>query len=377
MVFGQDAQVRTGAFVGATLDITDDDFLSGDYRFQGDTGAIANAGAIDGAVVALVSPRVTNDGAISGDTALAAGTDVMLDFDGDGLVSVEVAGSTVETLVENNGIIQADGGTAILTARGASEALSGVVNNTGTIQARTLAEKGGRILLLGDMEHGTTHVSGTLDASAPDEGDGGFIETSAARVKVADEAVVTTKAANGQTGTWRIDPKDYTIAASGGDMTGDALSTALANNNMHIESVSGAEDGSGDILVNDSITWSDNLLTLTADRDILFNAELFGSGTAGLALEYGQGDVAAGNTAEFDVNAPVNLASTGSFSTKRGSDGATTSYTIITELGNAFSNGGDTLQGMRAGGHYVLGTDIDASETKDWNDGAGVHTNRE
>ena len=145
MVFGQNAQVRTGAFVGSTLDITNDDFLSGNYRFQGNTGEIANAGVIEGAVVALVSPRVTNDGTISGDTALAAGTDVMLDFDGDGLVSVEVAGSTVETLVQNNGIIQADGGTAILTARGASEALSGVVNNTGMVQARTLAEKNGRI----------------------------------------------------------------------------------------------------------------------------------------------------------------------------------------------------------------------------------------
>jgi len=292
MVFGQNAQVRTGAFVGSTLDITNEDFLSGDYRFQGDTGEIANAGVIEGAVVALVSPRVTNDGTISGDTALAAGTDVMLDFDGDGLLSVEVAGSTVETLVKNNGIIQADGGTAILTARGASEALSGVVNNTGTVQARTLAEKSGRILLLGDMDHGSTHVSGTLDASAPDGGDGGFIETSAARVKVADDAVVTTRAANGQTGTWLIDPKDNIVDAT----AAAAISANLATTSVTLQTTaSGASagygtgdmSGDGDIIVNSGISWSsNNVLTLDAYNAIAINATITVAGSGGVVLNY-------------------------------------------------------------------------------------------
>src|SRR5690606_3759450 len=169
-------------------------------------------------------PTVRNEGTIQGDTALAAGTDVLLDFDGDGLLSVEVKASTVQTLVENKGLIQADGGVAILTARGASEAMKGVVNNSGRIEAQTLAGQNGRILLLADMQHGEVIQHGVLDASAPNDGDGGFVETSAAKVRIGETARVTTRAAQGQTGTWLIDPSDYTIAASGGDITGAQLS---------------------------------------------------------------------------------------------------------------------------------------------------------
>jgi hypothetical protein len=101
---------------------------------------------------------------------------------------------------------------------------------------------------------------------------------------------------------------------------------------------------------------------------------MMGSGTAGLALEYGQGAVAAGNTSTYNVNAPVNLASTGSFSTKLGSDGAVKNYTIITTLGAAGSVTTTDLQGMNGNRtlNYVLGADIDASATSGWNDnGAG------
>ncbi|MDJ1157025.1 YDG domain-containing protein [Chelatococcus sp. SYSU_G07232] len=365
VVIGQGASVQTGGFVASTLGITNEDFLKGNYRFTGSGGAIVNQGKVSGSVVALIAPSVTNEGTISGNTALAAGTDVLLDFDGDGLLSVEVKASTVRTLVENKGLIRADGGTAILTAKGASDAMKGVVNNTGAIQARTLARKNGRILLLGDMQHGEAHVSGTLDASAPNGGNGGFIETSAKKVKVAAGARITTKAPTGQTGTWLIDPNDYTIAASGGDITGAALSAQLANTNITIQSANGATAGNGDIFVNDSVSWSANKLTLSAHRNIVVNAAMNASGTAGLALEYGQGAATAGNTATYTVNAPVNLAATGSFSTKLGSDGTVRNYTIITDV--------NALQNVRANisGDYVLGSDIDASATATWNSGAG------
>ena len=70
-----------------------------------------------------------------------------------------------------------------------------MVNNTGVIQAQTIENRNGTILLLGDMQTGTVNVGGTLDASAPDGGNGGFIETSAAHVNVADGVRVTTAAA--------------------------------------------------------------------------------------------------------------------------------------------------------------------------------------
>lgn len=376
VMFGKGAQVQTGAFVASTLGISNQDFLTGNYRFSGTGGAILNQGDLSGKVVALIAPSVTNEGTIKsrkGGAALAAGTDVLLDFDGDGLLSVEVKASTVQTLVDNKGLIKADGGTAILTAKGASDALKGVVNNSGTVQARTIASRGGRIFLLGDMANGEVKVSGKLDASAPKKGNGGFIETSAKKVTIAESAQITTKAANGKTGTWLIDPNDFTIAASGGDITGSVLSSQLASNNVTIQSANGGTAGNGDIFVNGTVTWSANTLTLHADRNITVNTAMNGSGTAGLALEYGQGAVAAGNTATYTINAPVNLAATGSFSTKLGSDGSTVNYTIITSLGAAGSTTGTDLQGINGGlsGNYVLGANIDATLTTSWNFGAG------
>ena len=54
----------------------------------------------------------------------------------------------------------------------------------------------GKIKLL--AQGGTANVSGKLDASAPKGGDGGFIETTGDKVKIADNAVITTKAASGR-----------------------------------------------------------------------------------------------------------------------------------------------------------------------------------
>ncbi|MEW6641735.1 MAG: YDG domain-containing protein [Pseudomonadota bacterium] len=365
VVIGKSGSVQAGAFIASTLGISDTDFLAGAYRFSGSGGAILNQGRIDGKVVALIAPSVTNEGTIKGSTALAAGTDVQLDFDGDGLISVDVKASTMATLVDNKGLIKANGGMAILTARGASAAMKGVVNNSGTIEARTIARRKGRILLLGDMDNGEVNVSGRLDASAPKRGDGGFIETSAKKVRIADSASITTKAVSGATGQWLIDPNDYTISASGGDISGATLSGMLGSTNVTIRSVNGARAGNGDIFVNDPVTWSANTLTLNASRNIVINSAMNGSGTAGLALEYGQGAVASGNTATYMVNAPVNLASTGSFSTRLGSDGAAISYTIVTDV-NALQTINNGL-----GGNYVLGSNIDASATSGWNSGAG------
>jgi len=375
VVFGQGAQVQTGGFVASTLDMADGDFLAGNYHFTGSGGEILNRGDLSGAVVALIAPSVINEGSITGDSspdsatgvALAAGTDVLLDFDGDGLISVEVKASTLETLVDNRGLIRADGGTAILTARGASDVLKGMVNNSGTVQARTLENRNGRILLLGDMDNGEARIAGTLDASAPDGGDGGFIETSAATVKVADDALITTRAADGQTGTWLIDPTDFTVAAEGGDITGATLSAQLENNNVQIESYDGAVEAGGDVIVNDSVNWADTTLTLTAERSIEINAEMNASGTAGLVLEYAFSPWPIGGT--YNINAPVNIAATGRFSTQERSDGTAIDYTIITDIAALQAINVDVE--ASATGNYVLGADIDAADTLNWNDGAG------
>ena len=142
-----------------------------------------------------------------------------LDVAGDGLLSVAISEGALDALAENGGLIRADGGRVLMTSRSAGDLMRTAVNNTGVIQARTLETRNGVISLMGDMADGAVNLHGTLDASAPNGGDGGKIETSAASVNIADEAHITTLAPQGVTGTWLIDPQDFTVAA-GGNISG-------------------------------------------------------------------------------------------------------------------------------------------------------------
>jgi hypothetical protein len=190
----------------------------------------------------------------------------------------------LNALVQNGGLIQADGGQVLLTAQAAGTLMSSAVNNTGVIQAQTLLNRNGKISLMADMQIGTVTVGGKLDASAPNGGDGGFIETSAARVKVADGVNITTHAAQGKTGTWLIDPVDFTIATVGGDITPAQLAIDLASNvTIHTAAVGsntatdlyGTTAGAGDINVNSAVTWgAATTLTLNAVHDVNFNANV-------------------------------------------------------------------------------------------------------
>jgi large exoprotein involved in heme utilization and adhesion len=198
--------------VASTLNITDSDFMAGNYRFSGNSsGTVKNAGSIaaNGGYVAMLGANVSNQGVIAanlGTVVLAAGEAITLDVAGDGLLNVTVNKGAVDALIENGGLIQADGGKVLLTASVAGDLLKTVVNNTGVIEAQTLDNRSGTIMLLADMQSGTVNVGGKLDASAPNGGDGGFVETSAAHVNILSGAGVTTAAPAGSTGNWLIDP---------------------------------------------------------------------------------------------------------------------------------------------------------------------------
>jgi filamentous hemagglutinin family protein len=283
ILFGLGSQVNVGGLVATTLNMTDSDFMAGRYQLSGSSdAAVTNQGTIhadDGGYIALLGAHVSNEGFILaklGSVVMAAGSAITLDVAGDGLLNVTVSQGAVNTLVENGGMIQADGGYILLTAMAAGDLLQSAVNNTGVIQAQTIENRNGTIMLMGDMQTGTVNVGGTLDASAPNGGDGGFIETSAAHVKVANDVIVTTVAPMGQTGTWLIDPLDFYIAAAGGNISGATLQGQLITNNVTISSPAGA--GNGDIFVNDAVSWTASgaptTLTLNAFRDVNINAAI-------------------------------------------------------------------------------------------------------
>lgn len=382
VLFGQGAQVNVGGLVASTLDIGDSELAGGTRHFGGNDsgrGSVINWGTINaakGGYVALLGPQVTNHGTLNapgGTVALAGGNAVTLSFDGNRLLSLQVDKSTLNALADNRQLIVADGGQVLMSAGAKDSLLASVVNNSGTIQAQTVENRAGKIVLLGGMAAGTTQVAGTLDASAPTDGHGGFIETSAAHVQVAEGTRITALAAGGNTGTWLIDPVDFTIAASGGDMTGALLSSSLASADVTIQSTMGAGGTVGDINVNDQVSWSANQLTLNAQNNININADLNGSGTAKLALEYGQATANGTGSGYTLRGARVNLAAGDHFSTKLGSDGAAVQYQVITSLGAVGSLTGTDLQGVNGNltGNYVLGANIDASATSGWNGGAG------
>lgn len=372
VLFGPSARVDVGGLAATTHSISDQDFNAGNMHFQrnGANGKVINRGSITaspGGTVALIAPHVSNQGQITangGTIALAAGETVRFEAGANGHLQVSVEGATIASLAENGGVLQADGGQVLLSAQAANAMLSSVVANTGTIQAKTIQHKNGRILLMGDMQGGHVRVNGTLDASAPSGGDGGFIETSAAEVHVSNTAKITTKAAYGESGTWRIDPDDYTIATSGGNMTGAALSAALQAGNVQIETNQAGAGGNGDILVNDAVSWSaDNELHLLADRNIDISSNISATGNnAGLILEYGR--TTGGSNYSLNNGARIVL-SGATPSLQIGAFGAVQNFTVINDV-NALQDMDLNLAGL-----YALGSNIDATATAGWNAGAG------
>jgi trimeric autotransporter adhesin len=360
VLFGQGAQVNVGGLVASTLDVDDNSLGNGSLVFSGNGhGSIINKGSITtapGGYVALLGHQVSNQGWIRaqlGSVALAGGSAVTLSLDGDTLVDVKVDRSTVDALAQNGQLIQADGGQVWMTAGARDSLLASVVNNTGTVEAQTVGNHNGHVVLLAGMQDGTVNVGGTLDASAPSGGDGGAIETSAAHAHIADDAMITTRAAQGHSGNWLIDPNDFTIAASGGDETGAQLSNALANGNVTIASSSGTTGGTGSIYVNDAVNWNANTLTLNAADNININAVMTAGGTAVLALNPATANgsdaaVSGGAINAMPGSGRVDFTGTGNGLLINGS-----SYLLVSSAA--------ALQAIGQSGNFALAGDIDAS----------------
>ncbi|MDO3381637.1 MBG domain-containing protein [Gilvimarinus algae] len=402
VLFGKNAKVNVGSLVASTLDLSHADYDASSFTFTGDgkPAAVTNLGSItaaDTGAVALLGGRVSNHGIIQaklGNIALAAGNQITLDFAGDGLLNVQVDEAALNALAENHGLIKADGGQVLMTAHASDALLQTVVNNTGVIEAQTLQEQDGKILLLGGMTDstgGTVRVSGTLDASAPEDGNGGFIETSGSIVKVAANATLDTSSANGDAGTWLLDPTNLEISYN--EMGGNdgvshvhtqALQNSLAGGNVILETAD-AGAGNGDITIVDPIIWaSSNSLTLNADGGIAFNDYLHAP-SGGLTLNAannittgaeGHINVAsftleAGNFSQIAATLPTFMADDfvingGTFTRATGGSvgGAALQITDVFGL-----QGLDTTPDADA----VLVNDIDASGTASWNSGEGFN----
>ncbi|WP_158762622.1 YDG domain-containing protein [Paraburkholderia acidiphila] len=307
VLFGPSARVNVGGIVASTLDVDPGSLGSNTRRFSGNgQGSVVNQGTItaaDGGYVALLGNRVSNQGIISarlGTVALAGGSAATLTFDGSRLVHIQVDASTLDNLAENRQLIVADGGQVIMTAGAKDALLASAVNNTGKIRAQTVEDQAGKIVLLGGMAAGQVNVGGTLDASAPNGGDGGSIETSAAHFNLAPDAHITAAAPFGRAGTWLVDPTDLTIDANAASQISSTLNggtnvveqtTATGTSGAGVQS-----PGAGDINVNAAISWTNAAASLTLDalNAIFVNAPVTGAGAVTMRAGTGNLTIASG-----------------------------------------------------------------------------------
>jgi len=210
VLFGVGSRVDVGSLVASTINISNARILADDFRFDqlsNSNSMVINRGQItaaEGGLVAMVAPGVENSGVIQarlGKVSLAAGKSFTLDMYGDGLVQLSVDSTVVDqitdldsnplqSLVKNSGTIQADGGTVLLTARAAQGVVDSVINMDGLIQAQSVAEINGEILLMGG-EEGILELAGGLDASGTDSGEtGGTVKVLGEKVGLFDGASI-------------------------------------------------------------------------------------------------------------------------------------------------------------------------------------------
>ncbi len=196
VLFGSSAAVNVGGLVASALDIADDDFMAGRMQFDGKAagGAVINRGtlrAADGGTVALLGAQVRNEGTVvakMGSVVLGGGEKITLDYHGDGLINMQVDEAAIDASVINQGLLQANGGTVIMSARASDAMLSTVVNNEGVIEATSLQQHNGRILLDGG-DSGVVASSGMLDVSGRNAGErGGEVTMTGEYVGLFDDA---------------------------------------------------------------------------------------------------------------------------------------------------------------------------------------------
>ena len=269
VLFGKGASINTSGLLATTKDISDADFQAGNYNFKGNSKeSVINLGTIDvinsGSVI-LAANEVRNEGsikAIKGKVHLVGANEYSVNLNGNSLVNLTVNKGVLDSLVKNSGTIIANGGEVYLTTNAVNDLLKGVVNNTGIIEANSLAGITGHVELF--AHGGEVQVGGKLEAKK------GFIETSGRDFSIDKDAKI-------ETAEWLIDPVDITI----NDTLASAIATQLGSGNVTIETgATNTPDTSGneilnygDIFVASNINYigtNESTLTLKAFRSVVF-----------------------------------------------------------------------------------------------------------
>jgi len=203
VLFGQGSEVNVGNIVASTLNISNDDFLKGNYNFTVGSirGDIENHGVIkaknEGYIV-LLGKTVDNSGTLvasNGSVVLGSAQAATLDFFGNGLVKAKLSGDALEATIKNSGSIYADGGFVQM----ATNARASAINISGIVEANQLVERNGVIRLEGG-DNAKVEVSGQLIAKGQGT-TGGTIEVTGEQVALMNGALLD---ASGDTGGGKV-----------------------------------------------------------------------------------------------------------------------------------------------------------------------------
>ncbi|MEM7541508.1 MAG: autotransporter-associated beta strand repeat-containing protein, partial [Pseudomonadota bacterium] len=233
--FGRTARVDVGGLVAGGMDISVQDFMSGNYKLQaidGKKGRVVNRGEIIGDEVALVGKSVSNEGVIlatAGRVSLVAGNAATVDFDGDGLLRFTVDEAVIEQAealsltdsdgnpiddgpvtdqVSNTGTINADGGDILISASATDGIFNNLINNQGVMTAARIDNSGGTIRLVATGTNNSVINTGTMTAAAGDApSDGGTISIAAANFE--NTGAVKADARDGDGGTIAINVEKF------------------------------------------------------------------------------------------------------------------------------------------------------------------------
>jgi len=316
---------------------------------------INTTGLVEANSVSVNNGEVVFDGGTQGIVSVGGQVQASGKNAGETGGKVQISGNQVAianaALIDTSG--QAGGGNINV---GTWDSANTSVASSSTLNASSIFNgNGGYIGVFG----GQTLVSGVLLANGGAfGGDGGSVETSGHTLGLHGVSV-DVGSPKGKAGNWLLDPYDLTVDST----LATSIDTALASGNVTLQTSSGSStqtcngstcsggtsssSGSGDININNAISWSsNNTLTLNAYRDININANITASGnSATLAMLYGQG------TTGYDLTASGSSVTMSGTSPTLSING--NSYTLLSTAAQ--------VQSMGTSGHYALANDISLS----------------
>ena len=313
---------------------------------------INTAGVVQARSVSVEGGQIVLDGGSTGTVQVAGTVDASGTGAGQTGGSVTVLGQTVN--VASNTTIDASGdqgGGTISIGGGphghgtAYTASTVTVSKGATLKANAITAGNGGTVAIWSAQF--TSFDGTIEAMGGAQGgNGGFVETSGAKLTVGGDATVNTSAMRGQSGLWLLDPTNWNIEASGGDETGAQVVTALAGGNVVIQAdntitVGDTIDSSAQSNTN-TLTLESPTLDLNAAITLGVNQALTGTATTvninpGALIQNGVDAAASGATLNVAAGTYQQQLSIDKSLTLAGDGASNTTIEAPATLGTSFS----------------------------------------